>query len=100
MRNEKDLAELKNNKDLAAKEYAKCIESEEYFYNMWCKRKGDPEYSPKVFNDYKESTEERISLQHTKFRRFEPKPNFEDMSKFYHEYPVSAEKAFKLKPKP
>jgi len=96
MRNEEYLAELKNNKDLATKEYAKCIESEEYFYNMWCKREGDPEYSPETFEEYKKLIKENRHLLQSKFRRAGPKPNFEYMRKFYENNPFSAKESFKL----
>jgi hypothetical protein len=96
MRNEKYLAELKNNKELATKEYAKCIESNEYFYNMCCKREGDPDYSSKVFEEYKKLTEENRRILQSKFRRVGPKPNFEYMRKFYENNPFSPKESFRL----
>jgi len=95
MRNEKYLIELRDNPELASKEYAKCIDSKEYFYNTWCKKEGDPDYSPEAFEEYQKSTENKRGLYLTKFRRSGPKAKIGHIERFYKNYPLNAAEVFK-----
>ena len=76
-------------------EIKKCNESVSYFYNNYCRKDGMPEYSEKVFEQYKKDIEQKRLFMNIKIRRSGPSPTFIDRFNLYNQYPLTPEEVFK-----
>ena len=82
---------MENNKE----ELQRCLDSEEYFYNNYCKKEGMPEYSKEQFLAYKKEAESKRNLILTKTRISNIGQSIIKNYNYFKSYPLTPNECFK-----